>query len=718
LNFQIPKEGWLIIMANGIADVGHHITLQDPVVTDQNHNNNGITNELPIRALYPGEGRDVGDFLTADQAELIARGRHDNLPPGLVRAVRYRLGGSPEAGRLFSETNRVTAGDGEAEAARWSFQVNGGQKELNLQLALEQNLTASGDFRLELYNQQNERWEEVAIQNVQQSPLALQATATIDTNLEAFIDVNNEVQGRVVVTEGEIGINADSLAVIQPDAATAATVTPVAGIVLGAGEFYNLKNEETGEVASVTVGKGGELIISTAINTNAETMNVSSGSEIAVKTDNGEYRVAAGTGNDWTISRPDGAADIYLQDISHGNDFINIKNSDTGEESCFYLGCLIQSDTLRTDGDDVFTVNVKSGDRVHIAGNGDRDSYVVTAGSEETASWNVARDEEGWGWYFYTGGETITFENADTGDQASFRVSADGTMVALDEAAADADTVYKLHTGDLFNFQVGGHGNPVNLSMRVGWDGDWQINARQQDYTHTIEVGDGDIVRVQERWDKNQASYYQLGADGELRKTTEKPVGTDEMTTVYVQQGDTVKLRHAGSGKTLETIEGESLREKPVVSAPGTLDEGFQGVIEQHVQVTLNLNINIETRVTLNRNVQESIEVNGNADWVKTLDDWQSEGKLTSEDLQEILKEMQKTLKMIRSGLKEYRNKMKQFFKDFAGQDVDQIKQFLHQAQEELLENFSEPLQKYLRQNMSVTTAARGQVLNEMQSLA
>lgn len=333
-------------------------------------------------------------------------------------------------------------------------------------------------------------------------------------------------------------------------------------VYLSETERVLLRNADTGEVLGLRLGADGNISIDydPANGDWSTALDVKNGQSFTFQGVRGQgARVTGGAGADWDIdvlALSEGAT-VAVDSVGYGTDHVNVINADNGESTSFYLGCLIQADELATSGDDVATIRLRTGQSVSIDSVNSRDKYRITA-SRDKGDWEIIRSDGERGWFFYTGGDIVNVINTATGRTTSFQQLADGTLMQLDDAVTDAESVttYYFTPGTSFNFQPGTHGSPVPFNIEAS-GGDWSIQGVGGDARSMIaSLGEGDAVRVYRFGGMNNlmTNEWYVMRGGELVKSGTAPSKVDDTTTYTLRPGDTLRLRAAGSEKDLKVI--------------------------------------------------------------------------------------------------------------------------------------------------------------------
>lgn len=148
-------------------------------------------------------------------------------------------------------------------------------------------------------------------------------------------------------------------------------------------DIITVENLDTGELASFRIDKKGGLhMMDEPVTEGKNVMNykLHEGDVLNIVTGNG---VPAGG-----PSRPGGPNDFYVDSFDEG-DVVGIENLDTGQKTYFRMddkGILHQLvnqeldrvNELMKQGEDIITYKARTGDRVHIRGEGENDDTLVT----------------------------------------------------------------------------------------------------------------------------------------------------------------------------------------------------------------------------------------------------------------------------------------------------------------------------------------------------
>lgn len=269
--------------------------------------------------------------------------------------------------------------------------------------------------------------------------------------------------------------------------------------------------------------------------------------------------ITATRGSDWDVDATGvSGVDVIVDGVGYGSDHVNVINEDNGEQTSFWLGCLIQDDELATQGDDIATIRLNTGSSIQINGDDGRDRYRVTAGGG--SDWDIVRSDGERGWFFYTGNDIINVFNTDTGKTTSFMLDSDMNLTQLDEPVTDGDnvTTYNFTPGTDLNIQPGGHNMPTLFRISAKDGGDWNVRGVGRDgrSEYTAQLGEGDVVRVDESFGGASVSTYYKLIGGELEEVAAPGEDADDVTAYFLSGGDVLRIRADAHGEDLATITG------------------------------------------------------------------------------------------------------------------------------------------------------------------
>ncbi|MEW5768175.1 MAG: hypothetical protein AB1797_11245 [bacterium] len=303
-----------------------------------------------------------------------------------------------------------------------------------------------------------------------------------------------------------------------------------------------LKNLDTGEIVSFRLDADGNLEqLNEAITDNKEKIyTVVNREAVTLKSEEASYQVRAGVGGDWAVEetglRSGSSREYFTRQVQHGRDVVNVVNVDTGEVTCFRLGCLVQQDEADMSGDDVITYRVHRGDVVHIDSAADWDDYKVTAGAG--GDWKVEAESKGerkWTAAYWAEGldeeDVINVKDVNSGKITSLQLGEEGSLIKLDRPVLDGEDVasYDLRPGDVVRLigegqRRGGHiSSQVSYTLTMDVDGSLQINQGQR----SAPVG---VVRPDRQPRLDGEGHYQLRAETrEVKRQVESAEGQKEV---------------------------------------------------------------------------------------------------------------------------------------------------------------------------------------------